>query len=194
MLRYIIKNGITACDVLFTTRIMKKPASARSRGRHLAAQTLQPSGEAATRVWIVLWKAAHAIEQNAVRSISASDLGLSEFAVLEVLLHKGPQPVNVIGKKVLLSSGSITAAIDRLVSKKLVRRTAHRGDLRARIVQLTARGQRLIERAFQQHASDMEETMAVLKSSERTELTRLLKKVGLWAAARLENNSDSSRS
>jgi MarR family 2-MHQ and catechol resistance regulon transcriptional repressor len=68
----------------------------------------------------VLWKAAHAIEQNALRSVSALGLGLSEFAVLEVLLHKSPQPVNVIGEKVLLTSGSITAAVDRLESKKLV--------------------------------------------------------------------------
>jgi MarR family transcriptional regulator, 2-MHQ and catechol-resistance regulon repressor len=158
----------------------------------LATRIAQPSGEAATRVWVVLWKAAHAIEQNAVRSVSALGLGLSEFAVLEVLLHKGPQPVNVIGKKVLLTSGSITAAVDRLESKKLVRRTADTGDLRARIVQLTGRGRRSIERAFQQHATDMEETMAVLRSNERTELVRLLKKVGMWAAARLETNRGTS--
>jgi MarR family 2-MHQ and catechol resistance regulon transcriptional repressor len=79
----------------------------------LATRTPKLRGEAATRIWIVLWKAAHAIEQNAVRSVSALGLGLSEFAVLEVLLHKGPQPVNVIGRKVLLTSGSITAAVDR---------------------------------------------------------------------------------
>jgi len=160
----------------------------------LVARISKPSGEAATHVWWVLRRAAHAIEQNAVRSISALGLGLSEFAVLEVLLHKGPQPVNVIGKKVLLTSGSITAAVDRLESRKLVRRTADTGDLRARIVQLTEKGRRLIERAFQQHAMDMEETMAVLRSSERTELIRLLKKVGMWAAARLEGNSDASKS
>ena len=147
----------------------------------------KPGGEAATHVWIVLHKAAHAIEQNAIRSISALGLGLSEFAVLEVLLHKGPQPVNVIGKKVLLSSGSITAAVDRLESKKLVRRTVDTGDLRTRIVQLTAKGRRLVEGAFEQHALDMEETMVVLKSSERSELVRLLKKVGMWAAARLDD-------
>ncbi len=128
---------------------MKELAPARRGAVRLATRIAKPSGEAATRVWLVLWKAAHAIEQNAVRSVSASGLGLSEFAVLEVLLHKGPQPVNVIGKKVLLTSGSITAAVDRVESKKLVRRIADTGDLRARIVQLTETGRRLIERAFQ---------------------------------------------
>src|ERR1700738_2320044 len=173
---------------------MKNLSPARSDSVRPAARISKPSGEAATRVWTVFWKAAHAIEQNALRSVSALGLGLSEFAVLEVLLHKGPQPVNVIGKKVLLTSGSITAAVDRLESKKLVRRTADTGDLRARIVQLTAKGRRLIQRAFQQHAIDMEETMAVLRSSERTELVRLLKRVGMWAAARLEDNHGASKS
>jgi MarR family 2-MHQ and catechol resistance regulon transcriptional repressor len=158
----------------------------------LATRILKPGDEAATRVWLVLWKAAHAIEQNAARSVSAMGLGLSEFAVLEVLLHRGPQPVNVIGKKVLLSSGSITAAVDRLEAKKLVRRAADSVDLRARIVQLTQTGRRSIERAFDQHTMDMEETMAVLSSSDRRELVRLLKKVGMWAAARLESEKGNS--
>ena len=152
-----------------------------------ATHSPKSTGETATRVWTVLWKASHAIGQNAERSISALGLGLSDFAVLEVLLHKGPQPVNTIGKKVLLSSSSITAAVDRLESKKLVRRTPDATDLRARIVQLTQTGRQLIHRAFQQHAMDMEETMAVLRSSERTELVRVLKKVGMWAAARLDD-------
>ena len=154
----------------------------------LAIPVPSRSRETATRVLLVLWKAAHAIEQNAIRSVSALGLGRSDFAVLEVLLHKGPQPVNIIGRKVLLTSGSITAAVDRLESRKLLRRTADPKDGRSRIVQLTERGRHLIERAFQKHALDMEETMAVLRSGERIELVRLLKKVGMWAAARLDDN------
>ena len=139
----------------------------------------------AVRVWLILWKAAHAIERNAAASAAASGLGLSEFAVLEALLHKGPLPVNVIGKKVLLKSGSITAAVDRLEKRKLVRRAAAADDRRARMVQLTDAGRELIEEAFRRHEADMEQTLAVLKSAERIELVRLLKKAGLWAEARL---------
>jgi MarR family 2-MHQ and catechol resistance regulon transcriptional repressor len=143
------------------------------------------TGASALHVWLVMWKAAHAIEQNALASISGLGLGLSDFAVLEVLLHKGPQLVNVIGKMILLTSGSITTAIDRLEARKLVHRTPHPEDQRARLVQLTDKGKRLIECAFEQHARDMEETMAVLTSSERLNLIRLLKKVGIFAAAKL---------
>jgi MarR family 2-MHQ and catechol resistance regulon transcriptional repressor len=156
--------------------------------RALTIPVSSQSSETATRVWLVLWKAARAIGQNAMRSVSALGLGHSDFAVLEVLLHKGPQPVNVIGKKVLLTSGSITAAVDRLESRKLLQRRADPKDRRSRIVQLTRTGRHLIERAFQKHAIDMEETMAVLRPGERVELIRLLKKVGMWAAARLDNH------
>lgn len=142
----------------------------------------------ALHVWLVLWKASRAIEQNALDSIAGLGLGLSDFAVLETLLHKDAQPVNVIGKRILLTSGSITAAIDRLEAKRLVRRTAAPADRRARLVQLTTTGRRLIEAAFERHAVDMEETLAVLKSAERMELIRLLKKAGLWAQSRIDNN------
>jgi MarR family 2-MHQ and catechol resistance regulon transcriptional repressor len=149
---------------------------------------LNPKAQAsATHVWLILWKAAHAIEHNAISSVSGLGLGLSDFAVLEALLHKGSQPVNVIGKKILLTSGSITSAIDRLESRKLVHRTRHPQDRRARLVELTEKGKRLIKCAFRTHALDMEETIAVLTRRERLELIRLLKKVGLFAAARLDH-------
>jgi MarR family transcriptional regulator, 2-MHQ and catechol-resistance regulon repressor len=142
----------------------------------------------ALHVWLVLWKASRAIERNALSSIAGLGLGFSDFGVLETLLHKGAQPVNVIGKRILLTSGSITAAIDRLEAKRLVRRTADPADRRARPVQLTDIGRRLIEAAFERHAVDMEETLAVLNPAERRELIRLLKKAGLWAQSRIDDN------
>jgi len=144
--------------------------------------------ESAIHVWLVLFKAARAVERNAAGSISGLGIGLSDFAVLEVLLHKGPQPVNRIGRKVLLSSGSITAAVDRLEARRLVQRSIDPEDLRARIVQLTASGRKLIEQAFTKHVLDMEETMVVLRPREREDLVRLLKKLGLWAAARADSD------
>ena len=147
-----------------------------------------PSPDADTsgiRVWLILRKAAKAVEQNAISSVARLGLGLSDFAVLELLLHKGPQPVNVIGKKVLLTSGSITTAVDRLESRKLVRRAGDPNDRRSRIVGLTASGRDLIEKAFGQHAADMETALAVLAPAERATLVRLLKKAGMAAEQRL---------
>ena len=68
-------------------------------------------------VWLVFMKAHQALEHLAEQSISFSQLCFSDFKVLEILLHKGPLPVNSIGNKALLTSGALTIAVDRLEKK-----------------------------------------------------------------------------
>lgn len=144
-------------------------------------------GGSGVHVFLVLWKAARAVETYAENSIAELEMCGSDFAVLEALLHKGPLPINEIGKKVLLTSGSITVAVDRLESKGLVERRASGTDRRARIVHLTKDGRELITRVYADHASDMERLAAAsLNRSERETLIRLLKKIGYEAAARHE--------
>src|SRR5438067_12028090 len=125
------------------------------------------TGGSGVHVWLVLWKAAQAVEAYAKRSIEHLELGGSDFAVLEALLHTGTLPVNEIGKKVLLTSGSITVAVDRLEAKGLVERRASAADRRARIVHLTREGRRLIPRAYAEHAADMERLASDLAAAER---------------------------
>jgi MarR family transcriptional regulator, 2-MHQ and catechol-resistance regulon repressor len=140
------------------------------------------TGGTGVHVFLVLWKAARAVEAYAGQSISKLQIGGSDFAVLEALLHKGPLPVNAIGKKVLLTSGSITVAVDRLETKGLVERRAHGSDRRARIVHLTKEGRKLITSAYAEHAADMERlASASLTKTERKTLIRLLKKIGYKA-------------
>src|ERR1700730_1900960 len=92
-------------------------------------------------VWLVLIKTFHALAAVAKQSLAArrTGLGVSDFAVLEVLLHKGPLPVNTIGPKVWLTPGSISVAVDRLERKGLVTRK-NTDARRVRLVVLTAKG------------------------------------------------------
>jgi MarR family 2-MHQ and catechol resistance regulon transcriptional repressor len=135
-------------------------------------------------LWLVLWKAYQALLCHAERHIHSLGLGFSDFAVLEVLLHKGPAPVNTIGALVHLTSGSITAAIDRLERKSLVARGADPSDRRARVVHLTREGRALIECAFRDHAAAMEAAAGGLSAAERGAAVALLKKLGLGARER----------
>src|SRR5467141_781792 len=142
------------------------------------------TGGSGVHVFLVLWKAARAVESFAEKSITDLEMCGSDFAVLEALLHKGPLPVNEIGKKILLTSGSITVAVDRLEKRELVERRAHGTDRRARIVHLTKEGRKLITRDYAQHAAAIEQLMsASLTTRERATLIRLLKKIGYKAAA-----------
>jgi MarR family 2-MHQ and catechol resistance regulon transcriptional repressor len=129
-------------------------------------------------VWLVLVKAFHALAAVAGESLHGHRTGLgdSDCRVLEVLLHKGPLPVNTIGPKVWLTPGSISVAVDRLEQKGLVTRK-NTDDRRVRQVELTAKGRTLITKTFREHAAAMEE-VAVLSKRERLILLRLLKKLG----------------
>jgi MarR family 2-MHQ and catechol resistance regulon transcriptional repressor len=149
------------------------------------------TGGSGVHVFLVLWKAARAAQAYAEKSILEHEMCGSDFAVLEALLHKGPLPVNEIGKKVLLTSGSITVAVDRLETKELVERRLHGTDRRARIVHLTKEGRKLITRAYAQHAADMERlASASLTRAERKTLIRLLKKIGYEAAGTLAQGKE----
>jgi MarR family 2-MHQ and catechol resistance regulon transcriptional repressor len=135
----------------------------------------------AVRVWPVLRRASHWVELYALQSLSSLDIGLSDFAVLNTLLHRGPLTVNVIGASVLLTSGSITTAVDRLARQGLVKRRKHPRDRRAAVVHLTSKGEELIRPSSLAHQQTMADLISVLSTSEQTELRRLLKKLGLHA-------------
>jgi MarR family 2-MHQ and catechol resistance regulon transcriptional repressor len=130
-------------------------------------------------VWLVLMKAFHALRTVAEESLHLSRTGLgdSDFRVLEVLLHKGPLPVNTIGPKVWLTPGSISVAVDRLEQKGLVKRK-NTDDRRVRRVELTPKGRTLITKTFREHAAAMAEVTEVLSKEERLTLLPLLKKLG----------------
>ena len=139
-----------------------------------------------THLWLVLMKAHRTLERLATHSIESSEAGLSDFAIMEMLLHKGPQPVNEIGRRVELTSGAITTAVDRLESRGLVTREAHSSDRRARIVRLTAAGEVEAARIFADHKAAMDLAARRLSKSERATLIELLKKLGISAAARVK--------
>jgi MarR family 2-MHQ and catechol resistance regulon transcriptional repressor len=137
-------------------------------------------------VWLVMMKAMRALTRYASAGIEQTGLGLSDFAVLEVLLHKGPLPVNTIGPIVGLTPGSISIAVDRLVAKGLVSRVESAEDRRIRTVALTPRGKDLIVSAFRKHSGQMKRVFAKLSPEELRGLEVALKKVGKRAAELIE--------
>jgi MarR family 2-MHQ and catechol resistance regulon transcriptional repressor len=136
----------------------------------------------ATRLWLILSRSYRAVSHIAERSIEEAGLCLSDFAALEALLHKGPLTITEIQSKVLLASGSMTAAVDRLEKKGLVVRRPTPSDRRAKVLELTREGKLLVEAAFRRHAAELEAAMAILNGTEKRQLYGLLKKLGLFAA------------
>jgi MarR family 2-MHQ and catechol resistance regulon transcriptional repressor len=141
-----------------------------------------------SHVWLVMLKAMRALTRYATAGIEGTGLGDSDFRVLEVLLHKGPLPVNTIGPIVNLTPGSISIAVDRLVAKGLVSRVESAEDRRVRIVTLTSRGRDLIVTAFRKHAGQMKRVFSDLSPEELRVFELALKKVGKRAAALMDQS------
>jgi MarR family 2-MHQ and catechol resistance regulon transcriptional repressor len=137
--------------------------------------------ESGSHIRLLLWKAGKAIERVDKASITETGLHLSEFTIMEALLHKGPMPINTIGEKVLLTSGSMTAAVNRLENKGYVERIQDPSDGRCYFVHLTRSGKKTIKRAYAKHAKNLDKIIEVLSSTEQAELARLLKTIGRHA-------------
>jgi MarR family 2-MHQ and catechol resistance regulon transcriptional repressor len=137
-------------------------------------------------VWLVMMKAMRALTRYAAAGIEDTGLGLSDFGVLEALLHKGPLPVNTIGPIVDLTPGSISIAVDRLFAKGLVTRVESTEDRRVRIIALTQRGRELIVPSFRKHSAQMKKVFSELSPEELCGLEVALKKVGKRAGALMD--------
>ncbi len=134
-------------------------------------------------LYLILWKAFYAVEDHDRHSIRglgfASD---SDFAVLEALHAKGALPVNELGRKLFLTSGSITTAVDRAQRQGLVRRVRAPDDRRVTLVELTEAGRARARQVLKVHFANLARALAGLDAAEQRQLADLLRKLGKHAA------------
>ncbi|MBP1991541.1 MarR family winged helix-turn-helix transcriptional regulator [Paenibacillus eucommiae] len=129
-------------------------------------------------LYIALSRASQWVNAHADRDIRKYGLNRTEFGVLELLYHKGAQPIQQIGGKVLMSSGNITYVVDKLEQKKLVQRKASTMDRRLIFAEITKEGTQFIEDVFPKHAEIIEQAVSGLSSEEKVVAAKLLKKLG----------------
>jgi len=141
-----------------------------------------PDTEAALKLWVVLSRAHASISAHASAHAADHGLSLTEFAILEVLYHRGRMVLGEIQRRILVSSGGITFLVDRLAEKGLVVRQECPEDRRAKYVALTREGTRMIREIFPSHARALTAAMRGLTLAEQQEATRLLRALGLTAA------------
>src|SRR3954451_4485164 len=142
-----------------------------------------PRTPTAGQLWVVLARCHKALSVLVEHSIAKEGLCLSDFMILEALLHKGPLTITEIQGKVLLASGSMTAAVDRLENKGHVVRKTTPEDRRARRLELTEEGRTLITAVFEAHNQGLANWMSGLTGAEKQQAYGVLKKLGLSAAA-----------
>lgn len=140
-----------------------------------------------THLFLIFWRASHAVARYDRIHIRGSGFrSLTDFAILEVLLHKGPQPVNKVGKLVRLTSGSITTAVKRLEWEGLVERTPDQNDRRKVQVRLTESGHGRISASFESHAARLDELFGILSEAEKDRFADLVDRLGEAAEKAVE--------
>lgn len=137
----------------------------------------------ALKLWVVLARAYQAMAERARRDLENHGLYGSEFAVLEALFHKGPLTLGEVGRKVLLTSGSITHVVDKLEARELVARRRCTEDQRVTYAELTEAGRGLVAGIFPAHARAIRRATSGLAIEEQRATIELLKRLGRGAAA-----------
>jgi MarR family transcriptional regulator, 2-MHQ and catechol-resistance regulon repressor len=127
--------------------------------------------------FLMLMQTSRAIQERIRDDMAKNNLTITEFAVLEVLFHKGKQTIQQLASSVLISSGSMTYVIDKLEQKALLKRNACPEDRRVIHITLTENGLELMNNIMPKHEEFVDFTFESLTSNEKEDLVRLLKKV-----------------
>lgn len=129
------------------------------------------------KLFVVLCRTFSTVTDAVKADIKSFGLSLSEFGALELIYHKGSQTVQDIGKKVLLTSGSMTYVVDQLETKGLAKRKICEKDKRVFYVELTEKGTLLLDEIFPKHANRIAEIFSTLSVEEIVDLTEKLKQI-----------------
>ncbi len=142
-----------------------------------------PRDVAAIRAYVKLMRASRAVVGRLEPRLAASGVTLTQFGVLEALLHLGPLTQRVLIDKVLTSPGNMTDVIDKLEQRGYVSRCRVASDRRNVEVGLTPVGEDFIGKLFPLHAGEIAAAMKGLTAAEIATLDTLLRRLGVHAAS-----------
>lgn len=133
----------------------------------------------ALNAYIKLIRANESLNARVHRHLSDYSVSSSQFAVMEILYHLGPQCQRDLGCKMLKTGGNMVMIIDNLEKRDLVKRDRRGRDRRYVNIRLTSKGRRLIQKIFPKHVAGIVREMNILSKEEQLELGRLCRKLGL---------------
>lgn len=137
--------------------------------------------EISLNLFVVLARAYNSVTSRTNRDIHSYGLNTTEFGVLDLLYHRGPQPLQKIGEKVLISSGNITYVVDKLQKKNMLTRRASQDDRRVIYAELTEEGRHFFEQIFPGHRDVIMDAVSGLSLKEKEQAISLLRKLGFGA-------------
>ncbi|MDF2891828.1 MAG: MarR family transcriptional regulator [Clostridia bacterium] len=129
------------------------------------------------KLLIALSRSTQKVHKKELRTIKEGGLTLTQFAVLEILYHKGNLRISEILEKALATGGNMTVVIDNLAKEGLVKRCGDPKDRRVNLISITEKGRQLISEIFPKHVENINEIFNVLTADEKNILLNILKKL-----------------
>lgn len=131
----------------------------------------------ALKTYVAMKRTINEIELDTRKYVTKFKLNMNEFAVLEILYHKGTRTTQELKEGILVANSSTTYIVDKLCEKNLVKREFSPLDRRVIFVDLTEEGRKLIEDIFPLHAQQLTDNFERLNQDEIKQLRFLLKKM-----------------
>ena len=98
-----------------------------------------------------------------------------QFDVIATLANQPPMSFKQLGEKTLISKSSLTGVVDRMVQKGLIGTQENPDDARSHLLKLTARGQKIFDKAFPEHMKHLELAFDKLSKKQIKEIEESLK-------------------
>lgn len=133
--------------------------------------------EESLKAFVGIKRTDNILEKIVKKDAQQYGLNISEFAVMELLYHKGGQPINRIQERILIANSSTTYVLDKLQQKGYITRERDEHDKRSMQAVLTTEGYELIGKIFPAHSELLTSLFSNLSDEELTAFRETLKKI-----------------
>lgn len=129
-------------------------------------------------VYIGLSRTINSINRATNKLYLKYGLTSGQFAVLEVLYHKGDLSIGDVQKKILSTSGTIPIIIRNLITEGYISKTTDEKDKRMTILHITDKGRKLMDTVYPENEAVILAMMSVWEPQEQEQLLKYLHKFG----------------
>lgn len=133
------------------------------------------------KAFTVFIKSSQSVQKLIKQDFLKKDINLNEYAIMELLYHRGDQPIQSIGKRILMGGGSITYVIDKLEKKGFLSRKPSTKDRRKIYACITEKGKHYMDQRVTEHEALIHTIFEEWNDDEVEEAIDLLKRIGMHA-------------
>jgi DNA-binding MarR family transcriptional regulator len=118
----------------------------------------------------------------------STGLSMPQFSILMQLHYKGSCNLSEVSERFDVTAAAASQLVDKLVQSNYVQRAEDQNDRRAKVLQISAKGTRLVNEGIQERYQWMEELAKSLSADEKSKVHEALS-ILTEAARKLESDS-----